>query len=208
MKFQYIQGLEFQLSNSSIFQVFQDVYEPWESFENMRRSLDNRVTEVADRTGDMAEQTSAFSYPNETCDAAETCDATEACDAAETCDATETCDAAKTCDATEDSDADETCDAIEACDATETCDAAGTCDAAETCDATEESDATETCDATEARLGESRVDNSLFEPGIRNYLPDHCWTETFDRTIPTRIDVNLPQVGLGRHKRPPDYCAA
>ena len=29
MKFQYIQGLEFQLSNSSIFQVFQDVYEPW-----------------------------------------------------------------------------------------------------------------------------------------------------------------------------------
>ena len=28
MKFQYIQGLEFQLSNSSIFQVFQDAYEP------------------------------------------------------------------------------------------------------------------------------------------------------------------------------------
>ena len=28
MKFQYIQGLEFQLSISSIFQVFQDVYEP------------------------------------------------------------------------------------------------------------------------------------------------------------------------------------
>ena len=27
-KFQYIQGLEFLLSNSSIFQVFQDVYEP------------------------------------------------------------------------------------------------------------------------------------------------------------------------------------
>ena len=63
-----------------------------ESFENTRRSLDDRVTEVADRTGDLAEQTSAFSYPNETCDAAETCDATKACDAAETCDATETCD--------------------------------------------------------------------------------------------------------------------
>ena len=27
-KFQYIQGLEFYLSNSSIFKVFQDVYEP------------------------------------------------------------------------------------------------------------------------------------------------------------------------------------
>ena len=32
-KFQYIQGLEFLLSNSSIFQVFQDVYEPCDKAE-------------------------------------------------------------------------------------------------------------------------------------------------------------------------------
>ena len=37
------------------------------SFENTRRSLDNRVTEVADRTGNLAKQTSAFSDATETC---------------------------------------------------------------------------------------------------------------------------------------------
>ena len=35
MKFQYIKGLEFQLSNSSIFQVFQDAYEPCNNSKNI-----------------------------------------------------------------------------------------------------------------------------------------------------------------------------
>ena len=35
MKFQYIQGLELQLSNSSIFQVFQDAYEPCKMYSSL-----------------------------------------------------------------------------------------------------------------------------------------------------------------------------
>ena len=72
-------------------------------------------------------------------------------------------------------------------------------------------DECEACKATRcARRGESRADDSLFEPvmTIRNSLPDQCWTTIRDdRTIPARINDNLPRVGLHRRKRPPDYCA-
>ena len=58
------------------------------------------------------------------------------------------------------------------------------------CVAGEEDEACDDCVAGEAgrgaRRGESRADNSLFEPGTtrQNYLPDQCWSAKRARTIP------------------------
>ena len=83
------------------------------------------------------------------------------------------------------------------------------------CVASEDDGACDRCAASEddeatrgTGRGESRADNSIFEPGIRNYLPDQCWTAMRDRImIHARIYNRLARVGLRGHKRPPDYCA-
>ena len=106
----------------------------------------------------------------------------------------------------EDDEAGDDCVASEDDEAGDECVASQDDEACDECVASEEDKAcnegvegeeSEAGEATRgASRGESRADNSFFEPGIRNYLPDQCWTAIRDRTIHARIYNRLPRVGL------------
>ena len=117
--------------------------------------------------------------------------------------------------ASEDDDAGDECVASEDDDAGSECVASEDDDAGDECVASEDDEAGSECVASEddeatrgAGRGESRADNLLFEPGMRNCLADQCWTAMRDRMIPARIYNRLPRGGLRGHERPPAYCAA
>ena len=131
------------------------------------------------------------------------CVASEESDTCSECVASEDDDACDECVASEDDDADDGCVASEDNEACSECVASGDDEACDECVASEDDQATRG-----AGRGESRADNSLFEPGMQNCLADQCWTAMPDRRILARIYNRLPRVGLRGHERPPDYCAA
>ena len=90
-------------------------------------------------------------------------------------------DAGDGCVASEDDEACSECVASEDDEAGSECVASKDDEACSECVANEDDEAGNECVASEddeatrgAGRGESRADNSLFEPGIRNYLPDRC----------------------------------
>ena len=125
-------------------------------------------------------------------------------------DAGEECEAGIECVASGDDEVSSESVASEESEACNECVASGDEEACDECVAGEGDKAGDTCVASgdnEAARCPGRGE-SLFGPGIRNYLPDRCRTAMRDIVIPVRVYNRLPRVGLRGHRRPPDYCAA
>ena len=136
-------------------------------------------------------------------DAGSECVASEDDEACDECVESEDDDAGSVCVASGDDEACDECVAIEDDDAGSECVTSGVDEACDECVAGEGDEACNECVAgkdDEASRGagrcESRVDISLFEPGMQNCLADQCWTAMRDRRILARIYNRLPRVGL------------